>query len=419
MNDTNITGDNMHPCTPTSKNQFPTNIFPEEIENFIIESSDKLGFDINYLSTLILVVASTAIGKKAKIKVKDFYEMYPSIYLILIGQPGAAKTPCINYLFKPIDEKSSEEYEKYKIQKRKYLGLKEEEKSNEEPPTFNQLKVGDVTTEALTKALGDNPNGLCLVRDEIIGWIKDMNKYNGGGSDREYYLSAWSQDNITVNRKSEEPRLITSPFLNVIGGIQPEILNSIINSDLSKNGFTARILWTINQSTRKKFSSESVRQESYEEYSKLINRLLSLDEIIIPHSTYALDYFENWFEYNVDCMENEPYPPIKEAYSKLDIYIHRLSLIIELINNNSNEIKEVSEESMSKAIEVVEYFRNNCKQVLSSDIELKNQTDIEELKDNIIERLIDDYGFSQVKIGKLLGISRQTVGKRYNRIKKV
>jgi hypothetical protein len=70
--------------------------------------------------------------------------------------------------------------------------------------------------------LTENPRGVVLVRDELAGWVLAMNQYREGGkgADQQFWLSAWSGANVTVDRKGTHaagPLRVRHPFVGVVG----------------------------------------------------------------------------------------------------------------------------------------------------------------------------------------------------------
>ena len=96
--------------------------------------------------------------------------------------------------------------------------------------------IKDFTIEALCSQLKNNPRGTLLYMDEIMGWIRNMGKYTGG-SDIAFYLSLWSEEDISVDRKTTDNLRISKPFLSIIGGIQTGILSELMTKDLFASRF--------------------------------------------------------------------------------------------------------------------------------------------------------------------------------------
>src|SRR5918994_6064481 len=90
--------------------------------------------------------------------------------------------------------------------------------------------VDDTTVEALSRVLKESPRGVLVGKDELDGWIRGMDQYKAGGkgSDRQFWLSAWNSDPITVDRKgAPEALMVSEPFVGISGGIQPEVLKDL------------------------------------------------------------------------------------------------------------------------------------------------------------------------------------------------
>ena len=77
----------------------------------------------------------------------------------------------------------------------KYRGIRNKRNMNEkekamssvvEKPKKTQFIVNDVTLEALVELHNENPNGIGVLKDELAGFFKDMNKYTPS------LLSDWS-----------------------------------------------------------------------------------------------------------------------------------------------------------------------------------------------------------------------------------
>ena len=79
-------------------------------------------------------------------------------------------------------------------------------------PTMARCVASDTTIEALVSILEDNPRGLLVHKDELTGWVRCMDQYKGGkGSDRQHWLSFWSDDEVVVDRKSRQGEPIIRP----------------------------------------------------------------------------------------------------------------------------------------------------------------------------------------------------------------
>src|SRR4030095_12298529 len=78
-----------------------------------------------------------------------------------------------------------------------------------------------------------NPRGLLLFRDELVGWLKTLDR-EGHEGDRAFYLEAWAgQGSFTYDRIERGTLHIKTVTLSVLGGIQPGPLSAYLRATLS------------------------------------------------------------------------------------------------------------------------------------------------------------------------------------------
>ncbi len=87
------------------------------------------------------------------------------------------------------------------------------------PADVRTLYCCDTTLEGLVPILLQNPRGVLLTRDELVGWIGSFDKYSKGSAsaDVAHWLSLYNAESITVDRKTgNRPRYLyltrRSPF---------------------------------------------------------------------------------------------------------------------------------------------------------------------------------------------------------------
>jgi len=135
-------------------------------------------------------------------------------------------------------------------------------------PIKNQFIVNEITLEALVDLHEDNKNGVGVLKDELAGWLKDMNKYRQG-SDLEHWLSSWSGKEINMNRKTAKSAFVERAFIPVMGGIQPDILSGFYTDENKDNGFIDRMLFSFPDLEVDNYNEQEMNEkylEWYEEY---------------------------------------------------------------------------------------------------------------------------------------------------------
>ena len=398
--------------------QFPLSAYPVELKNFILHANQALKFPVDYLAASILFVVSVAVGNRVRLKVKNGWEESALIYLILVGRPGVNKSHPLSFALTPLFNIEEELRQIYEAQMREYNEAKELSEDGVvslPKPRLKEILISDITTEALYTVHSYNQQGLGLYRDEITAWINEFNRYRRG-SDQQVWLSNWSNKPIKVNRKSSDTVFIKRPYVSVAGTIQTDILRDLGRDNMDKNGFIDRLLFVFPSDQKKPyFDDNELNNDFLAKYENIIYRLYYLDEnllseqeyILVEMDTEAREIFKTWQRKNTDLINSDGLSDIvRSIYSKLDIYILRLALLLHLIYwaTDGGRLTLLLPDSMLGAIELVEYFRFMALKA-NSFIRSETQPDI---RDTVVE--LHRQGLSYRQIAKKVGISKSTVG---------
>jgi len=155
------------------------------------------------------------------------------------------------------------------------------------------------------------------------------------------------------------------PCVSIIGSIQDDVIASFKAKDI-KDGFFERILFAIPLKMEKKY----IRKKNPDDYmvEKFHSKMKALmDKVQENMGTKELglsDMAEDLFidEVNKHVKPSNKDDMISGILSKLDRYILRFALVLEVSNSFFEEkpIKQVSEDSMKKAIMLKDYFFANA-----------------------------------------------------------
>jgi len=84
--------------------------------------------------------------------------------------------------------------------------------------------------------LAQNPRGLLLLRDELVGWLRLMDK-PGREGDRQLYLEAWEgTGSFTMDRVVRGTLRVPALTLSVLGGLQPGPLRRYVREAVEEGG---------------------------------------------------------------------------------------------------------------------------------------------------------------------------------------
>ena len=240
--------------------EFPVDALPVAVQSFVTDVSSEISCPVDYLGAGILPCLATALGAYSSLRLSTTWTIYPSLYVALVGNAGARKSPAVRLLLAPLREAQEKLFEA---------------EPGEEWAGAPRIVVDDATMEALAGILSRNPRGVLVPVDELSGWVGGMNAYKGGlGRDRQYWLAAWSHDPILMDRVTKgSSRRVTHPVVSVLGGIQPGVFAGI--SDAREDGLVERFLLAQGATPAVQWQENMGAEASIADYSELWYRLRS------------------------------------------------------------------------------------------------------------------------------------------------
>lgn len=421
---------------------FPIDVFPEVLQKYILVCAETLNSSIDYMGCALLFLASVSIGNSLNVEVKKGWKETANLWMALVGKAGIGKTPSISNITYPLEKLNSGEIKRFIKDFQKYddyksLDMQEQQLAEEvRKPKKTQFIVNDITLEALIELHGENKNGIGVLKDELAGWFKDMNKYRQG-SDLEHWLSSWSGKQINLNRKTARSSFVERALIPVLGGIQPAIMDSFYTDENKESGFLDRMLFSFPDLKVEQYNDKEMKQEYlqwYEDY--MINFYENLKDLIVynddgeiePHTArFSEDAKKQWIRIFNDItkvqnsdLENEY---MKSMLPKQKSYIPRFSLILNTLASNEDPnivLDQIEEKSMLKAEKLSRYFIAMAKKIKADSQEandikkvvFKNSEKSE--YDKFLAVYEKDNKISKTKLANILNVSRQTI---YNYIK--
>lgn len=375
------------PVKPTAEvvvPPFPLDALPELMADHVRELQRCNAFPVDYTASAFLYAASVCIGNSAHVKVKEGYTMPPVLWLALVGKPGTNKTHPLEYALRPLKNRDADAFDQYRIDMRAWeqeqadrkRGTKDEaDKEGGKPrPNWSLHLVTDTTMEALVGKLEHLPRGVGLHCDELAGWWGSMNQYRKG-ADREKWLSLWNGKQVDAIRKTAGDVLVRRPFVSVCGTVQPGKLYTLGND---QDGFLPRLLFAFPDEQAKPYHVTTSMDPAWsEQYTELLGKLLAIpmateDGKPVPHmvplSTHALEAFTAWDKLNTDRTNSTDAEGIASIYPKLECYVHRFALVLEILHalcaeDGSGKVQSIGRAAMEGALKLVEYFEATARKV--------------------------------------------------------
>jgi predicted DNA-binding transcriptional regulator AlpA len=362
------------PCagSATGAMPFPLAAFPDPLRAFATEAAAAIGCPVDLVALPMLAAAATAIGTSHVIEAKPGWREGARIFAAVVSPPGAGKSPALSAVFDPFRRLEM------RFRRKADQGEGADDPEQDRPPA-RRLIVSDATVEALIPLLQQNPRGMVLLVDELSGWRASFNRYRGGrGNDRQIFLSIFSGDPVTIDRKSSGTLVVPDPLLNVFGTIQPDLLPTLADKGGRADGFLDRILFSFPEPVAdRRWSEQAVSDSAAVAWDRVIDRLAAMTmepdpdggpdrPRVLRFSPEAKEAWVAW--YNIHTAESAD-PNLGEslrgAWSKLEIYALRLTLIAHLLRVVCDECRggDVDAESVRRAVLLVGYFKAHARRV--------------------------------------------------------
>lgn len=422
---------------------FPIDIFPDDIQKYLMICHKTLDSSLDYMGCSLLWLISVIVGNSIHIQVKRGWVENGSLWISLVGKAGIGKTPSISNILFPIQKSNNreikkyiKEYEKYK----EYSELTQKEKQNTEEikrPKKSQFIANDITLEALVDLHEESKNAVGVFKDEMAGWLKDMNKYREG-SDLEFWLSSWSGKSVAMNRKTAKSSFVERPFIPVLGGIQPSVLDGFHTEENKDNGFLDRMLLCYPELYVEKYNEEEMEDEVLQFYSDYMIMFydyirihmveVNNDEEIEPYmARMSKGAKEEWVRIfnEITSIQNsdDENEYMKSMLPKQKSYIPRFALLINSLSAFSNQDGSyhlISKESMLGAERLSKYFIAMAKKIKITSSEVNNMKSIASntktgsTKEKFFAMYAFDQKLNKKEAAEVLGVSRTAI---YNFIK--
>jgi hypothetical protein len=237
-------------------------MLPEPLRGWIVDVSERMQIPPDFAAAGAVVVAGSLIGRKVGIhpKRQDDWLVVPNLWGAVVGRPSLMKSPALAEIMKPLARLVAEAYKEYQEARLAYesdvmvaeatkAALKDELKKaakggdrskleeiarssqdSEVPemPLLRRYKSEDATVEKISEILLENPQGILVHRDELSGWLRNLDK-QGREGDRSFYLEAWNgTGSFDVDRIGRGSLHIPALCLSILGSIQPGPLSSYV-----------------------------------------------------------------------------------------------------------------------------------------------------------------------------------------------
>ena len=375
---------------------------------WIQDAAEVKGSTPDYVGISLLVTAASLIGNARRISPWPEWQEPSIMWGCAVGLPSSGKSPAMDAVMAMLDTLQEEMEPDYEIARQRYEadreaaklaleGWKQDVKNAVEhgslapvkpdsaieprPPIRPRLYVSDTTPEQLGNLLSAFPKGLLAKRDELAGWLGNMDRYGGGKGDRALWLEAFGGRPYAIDRVKldGDPIMIRNLSVSVLGNMVPDKVPTVMGSD-TDDGLAARFLFVwpepapIRRPTRTLDTRAALRA---------LRRLRDLEmaqtddekpaPIVLPLTDEAVDIFQKWREANArdERAANGLY---LGHLGKLPGILLRIALVLEFLHwstsGDASPPDRISAESIGRAADFTDEYLKPMSQRVCGDAAL-------------------------------------------------
>ena len=408
---------------------FPVDIFPDSLKSFIIQLNDTLNYSVDFLALASMFTVATLNGNTYKLKVKNGWIAPSTFWFAILGEPGTMKTHPVSMMIRPLSLIDKDSKFIYDNQMNDYDMLSDKEKKGIKKPRFKQTLISDYTLEALHGVHDYNKRGIGLYKDELVGFLNDMNKYRKG-SDEQFWLESFNNKSYIVNRVTKEPLYIDNISINIIGTIQPLELNKVI-LNYGGNGLTDRFLYSQAEREIYPLSRKEIDESWIEWWNKsmvnvnaFFNYGNSDDTKTLKLSIDALELFYQIDERLINIQKKDNITANMKGYiNKMKTYLPRFALLMGLFDLVFiGYCNDITIDHMKKAELLINYFMESAKVIFNESeatmeiAQVAHGLNGKTKKEKVIS--LHQKGFKNSQIAKELNIAASNVSAYIKQIAK-
>ena len=371
--------------------EFTGDEVPAVLSEFALAYAQATGFDPSLTLSAAVSVAAAALTDEFQIVGDSRSQWFQQarLWMLGIGRPGTGKTPVQKAMLAPlwaIQKALTEAHE----QQLAALAMAEGEQQQKAPP-IPRIIVTDVTIEALSDRLRDNPRGILLANDEFESWLGSHDVYRSGGvsRDRGEWLRLFDGGPHTVERVKRGSFYIENWGASILTATTPAALAKLTRN-LPEDGLLQRFIPIVVRRKHAAQNSADSLDGARERYARTISRLYAATPRAhtgcVALSFEAREFLQTWLKHNQLAQEafGALEPALEAHLAKYPSFILRLTLTFhaaQIVNNEHEQARDPAAfpVSLTTIETAVRFLKRASLHAMALYLDRKSGSDVYEL----------------------------------------
>lgn len=361
-------------------------LLPEVLRTWVMDEAERMPCPPDYIAVAALAALGSIVGARCAIKPKrlDSWLIVPNLWGGIVGDPSAKKSPAWGVALRPLDRliakageahraaSADHEIERMVFEARTEAiedrirkaakkddgdpatiarELRQHQEQGPAAPVLRRYKTNDSTIEKLGELLRDNPAGLLVLRDELVGLMATWER-EGREGERAFFLEAWNGNQAFDSDRIGRGHIsIANLCVSIFGGIQPDKLTAYLEQAshaFANDGMLQRFQLLVYPDTRRwEWRDRAPNRAACERATTVFEAIADFDPVAwgaapaddlarFAHFHFdeeAQAVFVEWStDLHVHRLPAEDEPIIRQHLAKYDKLFPGLALIFHLVD---------------------------------------------------------------------------------------
>lgn len=285
-----------------------------------------------------LSVLASILGRKVWIEQGDLFNIYPNLYVMLVGDAGIKKGTAKDIAFGMLEEF------------REHVPMSADSFTKQELAAFMGAEDSPCKRHF---TLADKPHvytQLSLFCDEFINFLTAANEIQM----INFLTESYRADNVGVRTKGSGEDFIVHPFINILACVTTDTTQELTKAKIVSSGFSRRCIYAYAAEPGNPVPKVVVTQEQKDAWTRCLQRL---DQVRAVKGEVqwaeAEPAYNEWYYANHDATGRHELSVVKNWLRSKPEYVLKVAMLLSL--SHQDELV-VTEQNFLDALEIVNHI---------------------------------------------------------------